>query len=211
MAGVTLTYFPLYARGETTRQILKSKGVDFTDNVVTFEQWPAEKASGRFEFGQMPLLEIDGHSLVTSQAIERYLARKYGLYPADPYQVYLVESVIDLKNDQVNKFVQFKFVLKDEEALTKWASTTFLENLKLVEARLVANGGGDGFFVGDSATWADYSLFQFLHDSFYLASNEQYKQYFEAATPKLKAFVDRFLANDANLQAYIASRPAYQF
>jgi glutathione S-transferase len=209
MAGITLTYFPLYARAEVIRQILKSKGVDFTDKVVTFEQWPAEKASGVYEFKQMPLLEIDGHRLVTSQAIERYVAVKYGLYPADPYQAYLVESVIDLKNDQFQKFAQFKFVLKDEEALANWASTTFLENLKLIEARLVANGGGDGFIVGDSATWADYAIFQLLHESFYLPSNEQHKPHFEAATPKLKAFADRFLANDANLQAYIASRPAY--
>jgi glutathione S-transferase len=102
MAGISLIYFPYYGRAETTRQMLKSKGVDFTDNIVTSEQWPAEKASGRFAFGQMPLLEIDGHSLVTRQAIERYVARKYGLYPADPYQAYLVESVIDLKIDQDN-------------------------------------------------------------------------------------------------------------
>jgi glutathione S-transferase len=211
MAGIILTYLPYYGRAEVTRQILKSKGVHFTDRTVTHEQWPAEKETGRFEFGQMPLLEIDGHRLVTSQAIERYVAVKYGLYPADPYQAYLVESVIDLKNDQNNKFVQLKFILKDEEAFTAWASTTFLENLKLIEARLVANGGGDGFIVGDSATWADYAIFQLLHESFYLPSNEQHKPHFEAATPKLKAFADRFLANDANLQAYIASRPAYPF
>jgi glutathione S-transferase len=209
MTEITLTYFPLYGRAETTRQMLRSKGVDFTDNVVTFEQWPAEKVSGRFEFRQMPMLEIDGHSLVTSQAIERYVAVKYGLYPEDAYQAYLVESIIELKNEQVNKFVVIKFKLKDEEAMRKWASTTFLKNLKLVEARLVTNGGGHGFFVGDSATWADFSIFQFLHDGFYLPSNEQYKQEFEAATPILKAFVDRFLANDARLAEWIARRPAY--
>jgi glutathione S-transferase len=155
--------------------MLRSKGVDFTDRVVTFEHWPAEKVSGHFEFRQMPMLEVDGHRLVTSQAIERYVAVKYGLYPEDAYQAYLVESIIDLKNDQVNKFHEFKFVLKDEAAMRQWVSIEFRENLKLIEARLVANGGGHGFFVGDSATWADFSIFQFLHDGFYLPSKVQYK------------------------------------
>jgi glutathione S-transferase len=211
MTEITLTYFPLYGRAETTRQMLRSRGVDFTDHVVTFVHWPAEKVSGRFEFRQMPMLEIDGHRLVTSQAIERYVARKYNLYPTDPHQAYLVESIIDLKNDQVNKFHLFKFVLKDEEAMRQWVSIEFLENLKLIEARLVANGGGHGFFVGHSATWADFSIFQFLHDGFYLPSNVQCRPDFEAATPKLKAFVDRFLANDARLAGWVERRPAYEF
>eukprot|EP00359_Climacostomum_virens_P000529 CAMPEP_0204900074 /NCGR_PEP_ID=MMETSP1397-20131031/2241_1 /ASSEMBLY_ACC=CAM_ASM_000891 /TAXON_ID=49980 /ORGANISM="Climacostomum Climacostomum virens, Strain Stock W-24" /LENGTH=211 /DNA_ID=CAMNT_0052068145 /DNA_START=57 /DNA_END=692 /DNA_ORIENTATION=- len=211
MAAVTLHYFPLYARAETARIILKSKGVEYVENVITFEHWPSVKQSGDYEFHQLPLLEIDGHKLVTSGAIERYLSRKYSLYPEDPYQAYLVESVIDLKNDQVNKFVFFKFTTKDEEGLAKWASTQFIDNLKLIEARLVANGGGDGYFVGAHATWADFSLFQFLHDAFYRPENEQHKPYFEAATPKLKAFVDRFLATEPHVAEWIASRPQYTF
>jgi glutathione S-transferase len=122
-----------------------------------------------------------------------------------------VESIIDLKNDQDNKIAMFKWVLEDEEALKQWASSTLPDKLKLIEARLVANGGGDGFFVGDSATWADYSLFQFLHDRFYLHNSISDKASFEAATPKLKAFVDRFLANDSRLQEWIAVRPVTSF
>jgi glutathione S-transferase len=106
---------------------------------------------------------------------------------------------------------QLQYVLKDEEAYRQFASVEFLENLKLIEARLMANGGAHGFFVGDSATWADYSLFQFLHDTFYLPTNVQNKPGFEAATPKLKAFVDRFLANDARLAEWIETRPAYEY
>jgi glutathione S-transferase len=206
MARIILTYFFTYGRAETTRQMLKSKGVEFEDVRLTYEQWPSLKPT--LEFGQVPQLEIDGHKLVTSQAIERYVAVKYGLYPADPYQAYLVESVIDLKNDQVNKAVYFRFVAKDEEGFLKWASSDLIEKLKLIEARLIANNGGDGFFVGDSATWADFSIFTFLHGAFYRPETEARKGLFEAATPKLKAFVDRFLANDARLAAWIAERPA---
>jgi hypothetical protein len=37
----------------------------------------------------------------------------------------------------------------------QWCTTEFLEHLKHIEARLVVNGEGDGFFIGDSAIWAD--------------------------------------------------------
>lgn len=207
--AVVFHYFPLYARGEATRLILKANGVEFEDRVISFEQWPAEKTSGNFEFGQLPMLEIDGHKLVTSFGIERYLSRKFDLYPEDPYQAYLVESLIDLKNDQVNKAVYFKFVAKDEDGLKEWARTTLLDNLKNVEARLIANGGGDGYFVGDRVTWADYSLFQFLHDGFYGPETERLRAIFEERLPKLKAFVERFLANQPGVADYIANRPKY--
>lgn len=209
LESVVFHYFPLYGRGETTRLLLKTKGVAFEDRTISFDQWPTEKNSGRFEFGQLPLLEIDGHKLVTSFGIESYLARKFGLYPQDPHRAYLVESIIDLKNDQVNKAVHFKFVAKDEDGLKNWAATTLIDNLKLVEARLVANAGGDGYFVGEHATWADYALFQFLHDSFYRPGSEELKVVFEAALPKLKAFVERFLEKEPGVGAYIASRPQY--
>jgi glutathione S-transferase len=208
MAGIVLHYFPAYGRAEATRMMLKSKGVEFEERLYTFEEWGAAKSS--FEFHQMPMLEIDGFKLVTSQAIERYVAHKYGLYPEDPYQAYLVDSVVDLKADQVVKIMTLKYVTKDDEAFTKWASTGFIDNLKLIEARLVANGGGDGFFVGSHATWADFSLFQFLHRAFsHPETVAMLPPHIDAAVPKLKAFVDRFLANDANLSAYIAARPHY--
>lgn len=209
--AVVLHYFPLYARAEITRLMLHAKGIEFEDRHITFEQWPAEKGTGNFEFNQLPMLEIDGHKLVTSIAIERYVARKVGLYPEDPYQAYQVESIVDLKNDQVQKIAYFKFVAKDEEGLMKWGTTTFLDNLKLIEARLVANGGGDGYFVGTTATYADYSLFNFLHQAFYRPETEAHKPHLEAVAPKLKAFVERFLANEPGVSAYIASRPHFPF
>ena len=40
-----LSYFPLHAKGEPIRMLLAHKGVSFTDKVVTFEEWPAVKAT----------------------------------------------------------------------------------------------------------------------------------------------------------------------
>jgi glutathione S-transferase len=209
MADIVLHYFPLYARGEAIRQMLKSKGVEFTDKHISYEHWPTELASGNYEFKHLPMLEIDGLKLVTSQACERYVAQKYGLLPEDPYELYLVESLIDLKNDQVAKFIQFRFVLKDEEALTDWMSTGLVEVLKLIEARLLANDASCRHFVGSSVTWADYSIFQFLHDTFYLPESIELRPLFEAATPKLKEFLTHFVEADANLEVWLVERPKF--
>lgn len=60
--SVTLRYFPIYGRGEAIRIALKVAGVDVQDEVVTFEDWPNQKANQ--EFGRLPVLLIDGHELV---------------------------------------------------------------------------------------------------------------------------------------------------
>ena len=41
--GIKLNYFGLYARAEPIRMLLNKANVDFVDNRVTFEQWPALK------------------------------------------------------------------------------------------------------------------------------------------------------------------------
>jgi hypothetical protein len=38
---------------------------------------------------------------------------------------------------QVAKFIELRFVLKDEEALADWMSTGLIEVLKRIEARLL--------------------------------------------------------------------------
>jgi glutathione S-transferase len=106
------------------------------------------------------MLEIDGHRLVTSISIERYLATKFGLYPADPYLAYLVDSIVDYENDAYEQVVQFFVVNKDQEGLVNWFAHDVKARLAVIEARLVSNHGGDGFFVGEHKTWADFAVFQ---------------------------------------------------
>ena len=66
---VKIHYFDLMARAEPIRMMLSKKGIPFEDCRHTGEDWKAFKESGVLEFGQMPMLEIDGLKLVQTKAI----------------------------------------------------------------------------------------------------------------------------------------------
>jgi hypothetical protein len=76
-----LTYFSGRGRGEQARWMLAATGIEF-ENVCleTPEEFAKMKKDDMLLFGQLPLLEVDGLRLVQSQSINRYLARRAGLY-----------------------------------------------------------------------------------------------------------------------------------
>lgn len=212
MSLPSLHYFEAHGRAESIRMLLKGAGVDFNDRQHPREEWASIKNSGDFEFDQMPMLEIDGHKLVQSRSIERYVAQKNGLYPSDPYHVYLVESLLDLKDDVINQIVKFKMILNDEAGLMNFFQNELPKYLQKIQKRLEANHDGNGFFVGESATVADYSIFQMLYDLFLRTSKKDHGEALvAAAAPKLKEFADRFQAGNEHLRNYLASRVEREF
>ena len=81
-----LTYFdsPM-SRGEEVRLALNIAGVDFEDNRIKRDDWPAMKPST--PYGQLPLLEIDGHApLAQTNAILVLIGRRHGMHPADDFE-----------------------------------------------------------------------------------------------------------------------------
>lgn len=49
--------------------------------------------------GQMPVLEVDGQRVHQSIAIERYLAKRFGLAGANDWENLQIDSVVDTIND----------------------------------------------------------------------------------------------------------------
>ncbi len=82
--SIKVHYFDSFGRGEVFRLLLTLAKVDFEDVRYTKETWPEAKASGKFEFGQVPAVEIDGVFYTQSHATLRFLGKKYGYYPEDP-------------------------------------------------------------------------------------------------------------------------------
>merc|ERR1712195_320282 len=69
-----LYYFDLYGRAEEIRMAFTLAGVEFEDNRLTGDSWTELKESGKLEFGQMPMLELDdGTRLCQGAAILNYL------------------------------------------------------------------------------------------------------------------------------------------
>ncbi|XP_070548581.1 S-crystallin 4-like [Ptychodera flava] len=207
MPQYRLVYFNIRARAETSRMIFADAGVEYEDVRVATEQWPAEKASGKYPFGQMPCLEIDGKfTLAQSRAIGRYLANEYGFAGKDNLEKAKVDMVIDVFEDiyvgvkniifekDETKKVQIKaeFVVKADSILTA------------LEKLLIANNGGNGFLVGDSVTWADFELFVRM----------EYAPLYDAAIldryPKLKALVKR-VSSIPEIAAWLTKRPKTEF
>lgn len=65
-----------------------NSGINFEDFRYSFTlvdgnyvrpEFNADKAAGKFKFGQVPTLEVDGVQIVQSKAIERFVAREIGL------------------------------------------------------------------------------------------------------------------------------------
>ena len=50
-------------------------------------------------FGQLPRIEIDGETLYQSLAINRFLARKYGLAGRNAMEEAKVDMIVDCIND----------------------------------------------------------------------------------------------------------------
>jgi glutathione S-transferase len=206
MSAVRLHYFNVRNRAEFIRWILAYKHVAFEDIRIDFADWPGLKAT--FEFHQVPVLEIDGKRLVTAIAIGRYLAAKNGLYPTDHDEIYLTESLIDFIGDFLNVFDKLAFKENDWAGWDAYLRGDGVQRLKIAEARLKANHGGAGFFIGANASLLDFVVAAYVHSHYFLAGQEHRLAVLSAEVPALKAFVERFTTTLPEVANYIATRPA---
>ena len=144
-----LHYFDFYGRAESIRFLASHGKVQLETVIVEDESMPGLKESGKLEFGQLPILEVDGKYLAQSWAILRFLGRQHGYYPSDPEVAYQIDSTIDAVED-FSRAYPFPFL--DEER-KKAAKVTFLTNflpnwLTAIEKRLKKNSS-EKYIVGD--------------------------------------------------------------
>lgn len=91
----TLVYFNVYARAEPMRMMLKHAGADFKDERVSFEDWPAIKAAGKYPGGTLPVWHQDGQWFMESKAILRYIGVQHGYYPTDYVVAWKADAIVD--------------------------------------------------------------------------------------------------------------------
>eukprot|EP00955_Chlamydomonas_euryale_P105705 365660-Chlamydomonas_euryale.AAC.9 len=98
------TRTPSACRGEVVRMLFNYGGIEFTEQQFSFEEWGKEWKAKMTEaaFGQVPVLEVDGKMLSQSGAMERYIAKKVGVYPADDWEAAKVEEAVGLVQDMFN-------------------------------------------------------------------------------------------------------------
>jgi glutathione S-transferase len=89
-----LTYFDSPAsRGEECRLALHIAGVEFEDNRIKLQDWPALKPTT--PYGTMPIFELpDRPPLAQSNAILVLIGRRHGLHPTDDFEAARHEAMM---------------------------------------------------------------------------------------------------------------------
>ncbi|XP_057291487.1 S-crystallin SL11-like [Hydractinia symbiolongicarpus] len=193
-----LTYFPSGGRAECARLMFRVAEVEFEDVQHTFAHWGTIKNNvDQFPLAQLPKLEVDGHTIIHSGAIYRYLAHEFGFYGACNKERSTVDQVCETLNDHFTSFVNIMFnkELTEEHKKTKYDECFTSDQAKryfnyLTKLLKTANDG-EHFFLGEKISLADFVFFA-QHDMM----KKVYPTYLDSY-PELKALVDRVGAVEA--------------
>lgn len=159
MPALKLLYFDIDGgRGETARIALSIGGIEFQDERISFDQWPARKPKTPFE--SIPVLEVDGEMVAQSNGINRYVGKLAGLYPSDALQAAFCDEAMDAI-EEIAVMVRPTFSMTDE-AEKKAAREALVQGplsrmLGFLAARLKARGGQ--WYADGRLTVADIRVF----------------------------------------------------
>ncbi|CAG5117595.1 unnamed protein product [Candidula unifasciata] len=198
-SNLKLYHFDEKGRAEVLRLILTLAGKSFEDIRMTRQEWLEVKPT--MPFGQVPVLEVDGHKFCQGVAIANYLADEFGFYGETTLDRLRIDMISQLVYDFRFNAAQYYFsnngitnpAIGDtirEEHVPKYLS--FLEQL------LKENVGK--FMVGDSITLADLVVFDMVTG--FLGEFVEPKS---AEYPILKDLVDR-VGNHEKIKQYLAEK-----
>jgi len=192
----------LMAKGELIRLIFTEKGVEFTDERFSFEEWPKIKPTT--PFGQAPVLYIDDRPLPQSGAITRYLAREFDLYGDNNMDATFCDVIVETIKDIMDKLpaIILKRVDNPEQAEKELFEKTIFPYVgKLEEKYKMVN---KEFLVGDRLTFADLAM---LDCGIQLQQRDAntFKNY-----PLLDAHIKR-MKQRPNIKEYLANKPKVAF
>jgi len=201
--AIEIIYFPVRARQENIRMMLEYAKMDYTYTYTGGAEYREDRKSMRFPFGSLPILEITTQAgkrvtLAQSGAITRYLAKFCGLYPSDPYECGICDSVFEHGQDMasvnpiVNIYKGEAFEAKKEAFFSK-----FEFRLKCLLPFL-----GDGPFFNSRKTplYCDFMVYHVL-DNARTIKPECLKDY-----PRVLGFLKAFEALPG-VSEYLQARP----
>jgi len=210
--SIKVHYFAGYGRAEAIRMLLAHSKTEFENVNYTFETVAEIKASGNLEFGQLPAVEREGKFYTQSTACLRGLAIMLdnGTYPTDPYQAYLVDSILDSVNDIYASYFRAAFAPTEDlkkSLMTDFLTTTLPRFFAAFQKRLEGNSSPDKI-VGDKHTIADFALAALAYSSF-LNEHNAGKEHTLAVASQFPKLLDYFNGLGEILKDYLSSRPAY--
>lgn len=199
-----LYYFDARGKAELIRLIFAYLGIEYTDkrfgvNGDAFAEFKDFKNEKEIPFNQVPILEINDLILAQSQAIVRYLSKKYKISGNNELNEFYADMIfcgvqdIHYKFNNTNLFKQNETTFLNEE-LPKWSG--YFEKL------LKKNNGK--VFVGNDITYADLAVFN-LYDDIETKFPNILKNF-----PLLKEH-NAFISNIPNIKNYIVNRKESEY
>ena len=150
---ITVTYFPFKGRAEPTRLAFVVGGIDFEDERIAPDEFGKQKEAGKFMFGSLPTMTVDGKSYAQSDAMLRYAGKLSGLYPDDPLEAMNVDIVLGAIEDVTIAI----FKDSSEESRTKFAKEGVPRYFGPIEKMIQESSGK--FLLGDKMSIADIKLY----------------------------------------------------
>ncbi|KAI6181234.1 hypothetical protein M3Y98_00806900 [Aphelenchoides besseyi] len=214
MVVYKLIYFPVRNMAEPIRMLFHIKGQRFEDVRVNMDDWPKmKKGKGMrnsgiqivldIPFGRLPCLEVNDKKLVQSQAILRFLGKRFIISTEmaghDQWEEARVDELADLYLDFYNGIKPYIFTAQ----LKKSALLPNVEKFFPLYSKFLKQNGGSGFLVGKKLTFVDLQLADMLFTIRTMAP-EVFDRHLD-----LSSFIDRIYGH-YSLKKYIAQRPATQ-
>jgi len=207
MPSYTLTYFGLRGLAETTRLMFAYADVPYEDKRITKDEWPAMKPT--MPTGTLPVLTVDGkNSIGQSGAINRYLARQFGMNGKDDCEATCIDMYAGCIDDLAQKLrpVQMAMFGGDKEGAKKAFAEANEKDvqplLSILEKQITKNG--KGFLVGDKPSYADFMLQTRLHGLI------EFEKSAVESHPKLMEYYNH-ISGLKGVKEWIAKRPETAF
>uniref|UniRef100_A0A4X2KSH7 glutathione transferase n=1 Tax=Vombatus ursinus TaxID=29139 RepID=A0A4X2KSH7_VOMUR len=158
-----LYYFDGRGRMESVRWLLAAAGVEYEE--VLFETaedfWNLIK-SGKLMYDQVPMVEMDGMSIVQTRAILKYIAAKYNLYGKDLKERTIIDMYVEGMRDLNDMIMLFPFSLPEEkQKILNYILERATQRFFPVYEKALKDHGKN-YLVGNQLSWADVQLLEVI-------------------------------------------------
>ncbi|KJH42596.1 glutathione S-transferase protein [Dictyocaulus viviparus] len=193
---------------ECARQLFALADQQFEDVRLTKEQYHAMKSN--LPFGELPVLEVDGRQLIEPMAINRFIARTFGLAGKNLFEAAVADGIADryiFYRNRINDYHAALLTQKPAGVLRK------LNNEVLVPARNkffgyiithLEKNSVNGYLVGDSITWIDVLIAEHVYEF-----NDKTPGFLDGF-PQVEAHM-RKIRSIPNIKKWIENRPQTAF
>ncbi len=155
-----ITYFNARSRAEVIRLIMEETGTDHDERRISIDEWPALKSN--FTFGQLPVYEEGEFLLNQSNAIYRYLGRKFELYGDSALEHVQCDIVQETFVDAQNNLGSFYWNPEFEKLRDAYEEGELPALLSRLEKLYTSNINNSGYWVGTRLSYVDFIAWHFL-------------------------------------------------